>query len=743
MIKKILLFFILLFFNYANAEEVNKLVIEGNKRVSDETIKIYGGIEINKEIKEIELNKIINNLYSTNFFEDVSAKIRANTLIINVSEYPVINQLVIIGEKRKSFIDQIKKLISLKENKSFIKTSLNKDIFTINNFYSSLGYNSVKIKTKSKIIDQDNLDLIFEIERGKQTKITQISFIGNETIRSRRLKDIIASEEDKFWKVISKNTNFSKNLINLDKRLLNNYYKSLGFYDIDINSSAIELDEDKGSAKIVYSITEGKRYSINKISTKIDKVFDKKLFFPLNDIFKDYIGEYYSPFKIKNLLEDLDELIEKNNLQFVEHNVEEIIEGNNINIIFNVFEGEKNLVERINITGNSITNEEVIRSELILDEGDPFINLNLEKSIAEIKARGIFKNVNYQVLEGTKNNLKIINIDVEEQPTGEISAGAGIGTSGGTIGFNISENNWLGQGKKLSFDFQIDDESLVGKLGFVDPNYNFLGNSLNYLISSESNDKPDQGYENSIITGSIGTGFEQFKDVDFNIGVAASYDDLRTENTASAALKKQSGAFTEISTRYGLTFDKRNRAFMPTDGSIVNFRQELPIYADKPFIGNTLSSSFYESFGENFVGAFKFYLSTINSINNEDVRLSKRKGLSTSRLRGFERNKVGPVDGTDHIGGNYAAALNIESNLPNLLPDSSNVDFSLFLDAGNVWGVDYDSSIDDSNKIRSSTGIAANWLSPLGPMSFVLSQNLSKADTDETQSFNFNLGTTF
>ena len=241
----------------------------------------------------------------------------------------------------------------------------------------------------------------------------------------------------------------AKNLIDLDKRLLNNYYKSLGFYDININSSAVELDKDEGSAKIVYSITEGKRYSINKISTKIDKVFDKKLFFPLNDIFKDYIGEYYSPFKIKNLLEDLDELIEKNNLQFVEHNVEESVEGNNISIIFNIFEGEKNLVERINITGNNITNEEVIRSELILDEGDPFINLNLEKSIAEIKARGIFKNVNYQVLEGSKNNLKIINIDVEEQPTGEISAGAGIGTSGGTVGFNISENNWLGQGKQL------------------------------------------------------------------------------------------------------------------------------------------------------------------------------------------------------------------------------------------------------------------------------------------------------
>ena len=742
MIKRILIF-ILLFLSCANAEEINKLIIEGNKRISDETIKVYGEIEINKVITEADLNKITKNLFSTNFFEDVTVKIRAKTLIINVSEYPIINQLVIIGEDRKTYQEEIKKLISLKENKSFNRSLLAKDILAIRNFYSFLGYNFPEINTKSKVIDQNNLDLIFEIDRGQQTKITKISFIGNENIRSRRLKDIIASEENKFWKIISKNTNFSKNLINLDKRLLMNYYKSLGFYDVTVNSSGVEIDEKKGRAKIVYSISEGKRYSITKISTKIDKVFDKKIFFPLNDVFENYIGEFYSPFKIKNLLEDLDELIEANNLQYVEHNVEEIIEGNSIKIVFNIFEGEKNLVERINITGNNVTNEEVIRSELILDEGDPFINLNLEKSIAEIKARGIFKDVSYEVIEGSNNNLKVININVEEQPTGEISAGAGVGTSGGTFAFNISENNWLGQGKLLKFDIQVDSESLAGQLSFVDPNYDFLGNSLNFSISNESNDKPDQGYENSIISGSIGTGFEQFKDVDLNIGISASYDDLRTENTASAALKKQSGSFTEISTRYGLTFDKRNRAFMPTDGSIISFNQEIPIYADKPFIGNTFLSSFYKAFGENVVGSSKFYLTTINSINNEDVRLSKRKGLSTKRLRGFEKNKVGPIDGADHIGGNYAAAINLESNLPNLLPDSSNIDVGLFLDVGNVWGVDYDSSIDDSNKIRSSTGLAANWLSPLGPMSFVLSQNISKADTDKTQSFAFNLGTTF
>ena len=743
MIRFLFIFFSLLFFTSAHTDIINNLVIEGNKRVSDETIKVYGDIEINKDVSEPDLNKIINNLYSTNFFDDVSARISSDTLIITVSEYPVINQLIILGEPKKSLNEQIKKLISLKENKSFIRSSLSNDISLIKNLYSSLGYNFVEIETKSKIINDDNLDLIIEIDRGNQTKISSIDFIGNNSIRSKRLKDIIASEENKFWKIISRNTNFSKNLINLDIRLLENYYKSIGFYDVKISSSAAELDSKESSAKIVYSVNEGKRYTINKISTKIDKVFDKRIFFPLNEIFKEYAGSYYSPFKIKELLEEIDQIIDFNNLQFVEHNVQEIVENDTINIVFNIFESEKNLVERINITGNNITNEDVIRGELILDEGDPFVKLNLEKSIAEIKARRIFKSVNYEVVEGSKNNLKIINISVEEQPTGEISAGAGIGTSGGTFGFSVKENNWLGEGKSVIFDLTLNEESLAGKLSFVDPNYNFLGNSLNYSIASEKNDKPDQGYENSILSASIGTMFEQYKDVNLSLGLAASRDDLRTESSASAALKKQKGTFNELAARYGISFDKRDRSFMPTDGSIITFNQELPVYADKPFISNTLSSSSYKSFGEDVIGATKFYITSINSINDEDVRLSKRKGLPTSRLRGFERGRVGPVDGKDHVGGNYAAAINFETNLPNLLPESSNTDVGLFLDIGNVWGVDYDSSIDDSNKIRSSAGIAASWLSPLGPMTFILSQNITKADTDETQSFNFNLGTTF
>ena len=736
-------FLILLPFNLSlKAEVLDKIIINGNKRVSDETVILYGKIKIKEDINEQKINEIISNLNSTNFFEDIDVELKNKTLILNLKEYPILNQILIVGEPSKKLSEEIKKNLTLKEKSSFIKSYLVKDVDIIKKLYSSAGYNFVKVETKVNRINNEKFDLMIEIDRGKKTKISSIKFIGDKKIKDKKLRDIVASEEDRFWKFISRNTNFNQKLIDLDIRLLKNFYKSEGYYDVTISSNSAEIN-DQENINLIYSIDAGTRYTIDKITTNVDPVFNNELFFPLKKSYEKLIGKYYSPFEIKNILEDIDEIIDKNNLQFVEHNVEEEVLEKTISIKFNIFEGKRELVERINITGNNITNESVIRAELLLDEGDPFTTLNLNKSVSKLKARRIFRNVTPEVLEGSRKNLKLININVEEMPTGEITAGAGIGTEGGSFEASVSENNWLGEGKKLDFNISTDSESLSGTVNYTDPNYNFLGNSLNYFVSSTENDKPDQGYENTLFAAGINTGFEQFKDIYTNLGVSVSHDDLTTLDSASANLKKQSGSFSELLGSYGITKDTRNRAFMPTSGSIVSFNQSLPIFADKQAISNTFRATKYKSITNDVVGAGKLYLSAINGMGDDDVRISKRKSLSSKRLRGFERNKVGPVDGSDHIGGNYVAALNFEATLPNLLPEAYKTDVGLFLDFGNVWGVDYDDSIDESNEIRSSTGLAASWLSPIGPLSFVFSTNLSKADTDKTESFNFNLGTTF
>ena len=595
------------------AEIINKIEVSGNKRVSLETIKVYGEIkDLGSDFSKAELDEILKNLYSTNFFKEVNLETKNNVLIINLKEYPIINELIIIGEPSNKIKKQLIKNISLKERNSFIENNLSNDISLIKELYSTLGYNFTEVEAKVKKIDENSLDLVIEVDRGKITNISKISFTVDKKLKDKRLRDIIASEENKFWKFISKNTKFSKNLIDLDKRLLINYYKSIGYYDVEVNSTSAQM-LNTSNIELTYTINSGQRYIIDKIKTNVDPVFDKKIFFPLQESYRKITGDYYSPFKIKELLEEIDEIIDENNLQFVEHNVQEKVGDKSISLQFNIFEGEKILVERINVLGNNVTNEEVIRSELLLDEGDPFTKIKLDKSISNIKSRRIFKSVTPEIKSGSSSDLKTIEIKVEEQPTGEISAGAGIGTEGGSFAFVVKENNWLGEGKRVGVDFDISSETIKGELNYVNPNYDLLGNSLRYNLTNITNDKPDQGYENKIFALGVGTSFEQFRDVYTSLGISASYDDLRTDSSASSSLKKNAGEFSEISGEYGFSIDKRNRSFMPTSGFINSFSQTIPFYADKPYIGNKITSSVYHAFNENFVGAAKFYFDAINN----------------------------------------------------------------------------------------------------------------------------------
>ena len=736
------IFFFIFFLTSSYAEIVNKLDIIGNKRISQETIKVYGEIEIGKNYTNSDLNEILKKLFDTNFFEDINVNLSNGNLIVEVKEYPYIFSVDINGEKSNTIKKEILNKLELQPQESFIQNKLVEDINLIKKLYNSLGYNFIEIKSKIEKIDENRVSILYDIDKGKKTYITSIEFTGDKKINEKRLRDIIVSEEHKFWKFLSKNTFLKFSNVELDKRLLLNYYKSLGYYDVQVLSNNAQIINSE-STKLTYTINAGQRFTINKISLNVSDVLEKSKFQPLVKEFNTIVGKYYSPFKIKKLLDNLDILILDNDLQFVEHSVNEIIENQNIEIKINIYEGTKQLVKRINISGNTVTDESVIRGELLLDEGDPLNNLKLEQSIAKLKARQIFSSVASNITDGELKDEKIININVEEMPTGEISAAAGVGTGGGSFGFSVKENNWLGKGISLSTDLNVSKETFSGGVFYTDPNYNFSGNSVTFNVENSTNDKPKSGYKNNLTSIGVKTRFEQYKDIFITSGFDFSYDDLNVDGSASTSLQKQKGSFSDLSFNYAISSDKRDRVYVPTDGHIISFGQVIPVYADAPYVRNNLSLSKYVSLSPNYIGAIKFYASAINGLNDEDVRLSKRIFLNTSRLRGFEAGKIGPKDGEDYVGGNYATTANLELNLPNFFPESTKTDVGLFLDVGNLWAVDYDKSIDDSNKIRSSIGVNTSWLSPVGPLSFVFSQNISKAATDVTESFNFRLGTTF
>ena len=249
----IILFLAVTFSSPLVAEIVKKVEISGNERVSDETIKIYGEIELNKNYTEKKLNEVLTNLYSTDLFEDIKISVANGILKIDLKEYPVINELIILGEASNKYREQITKLIKSKKKRSFIKSNLAQDLEIIKKLYASVGYNFAKVETKTKKLSGNTVDVIIEVERGNISKISKISFIGDKKVRERRLRDVIASEEDKFWKIISRNTKFNDEIVKLDIRLLKNYYKSIGYYDVEITSRSAELSK-KGEVELIYSI---------------------------------------------------------------------------------------------------------------------------------------------------------------------------------------------------------------------------------------------------------------------------------------------------------------------------------------------------------------------------------------------------------------------------------------------------------------------------------------------------------
>ncbi len=748
--KKILkVFYIVLLFSISlasplKAEKLNKIVISGNERISDETLIVYGEIEKNKDYTQEEINNIIKNLYDTKFFSKISINFSNGILNISVEENPIINSITLQGEPTKKFTKALLNFMTLKEKSSFIKNDVKKDIEIIKEFYNQLGYYSSKVEARTVEVKGGNnlLDLIFVIDKGKREKITKIFFIGEKKIKTKRLRDVIATEEAKFWKFISRNIYLNNQRIELDKRLLKNYYLSKGYYDAEILSSNVFV-KDKEGIELTFNINAGKRYRIKKISTDIDPVFDKKIFKILEKDFKKFSGTYYSPFKITKILESIDELIDDNELQFVTHSVSETIDGNFVDLEFKIFEGPKVIVERINIKGNTVTNDSVIRSELILDEGDPFSKIKLDKSISKLRSKNIFKKVNYRVSDGSSNDVKVMDIIVEEMPTGEIAAGAGTGTDGTTLSFSLTENNYLGKGLIVDTSLEASESALRGGISIINPNYNFSGNSLTYGLSSKKTDRPNSGYENTLTQLNIGTRFEQYDDIFLSPSLDLSFDDMTVDGTASERLKKQAGSFTDLSFGYGVEKDTRDRRFMPTSGSIFGFAQKLPLYVEEnSSVFNRFTLSKYHSFSENVLGAFKFYAAGVVAVE-DDVRLSKRIHIPSKRLRGFENRKIGPVDSGDYVGGNYALAMNFEAALPNLLPDATQTDVAAFLDIGNLWHVDYDSKIGQSSTIRSAVGVATNIYTPIGPLNFVFAQDLSSAESDTTQQFKFQIGTSF
>ncbi len=728
-------------------EILKDIQINGNQRISKETIIVLGKIEIDTEYNDDKLNNTLKDLYESNFFQDVSLNFDNGNLLINVVENYIIEDIEITGMKNKSFLEKLSESATLKNRMSFTEDQLQKDINLIKNILKTNGFYFANIETS--IVKNDELNSVkikLDIDEGERAKIKKISFIGDKKIKDKKLLEVIASEEHKFWKFISNKVYLNQATIQLDKRLLENYYRNLGYHKVKVLNSFAEFKSD-GNFQLTFNIDSGNQYFFNNLKLNLPDDYNRSDFKKIDKIFEKLKNEKYSLTEFDLILKEIDKIASSRLYDFIDAKVdEEIIENNKINFTFNVIDSDKFYVERVNILGNFQTIEEVIRNRLIVDEGDPLNTLLYNKSIDNIKGLRIFKTVQSEIKDGSNDNLKVIDITVEEQPTGEISLAAGVGTTGTTIGGGITEKNFLGKGIQLSTNIEFSKESIRGNFVYSKPNFAYTDNTLFTSLNATTKDfLTDYGYKVSEQGFSFGTEFEQYENIFFSPELAFAIEDLETNDTASDQLKKQEGNYHDFYFNYGLKYDLRNSKYNPTSGNRTSFYQQLPIISDNNEFSNTLIFTQYKNLNKasDMVGKASFYFQNINTLDNSDVRVSKRGNIPYNRLRGFEKGKIGPVDNDKYVGGNYVSAINLSTNLPGVLSTIESVDFSYFIDFANVWGVDYDSSIDDSNQIRSSTGIGMNLLTPVGPLSFSLAHPIKKKETDKTESFRFNLGTTF
>jgi outer membrane protein insertion porin family len=738
------LIFLFIFFIFPlYSKNYEKIIIIGNERISNETILVFSEIIENKSLDENSIDDILKKLYKSGFFKDVSVQIKNNNLTINVLENPIIQTVFINGIKRKKTEDSLYQILSLKNRSSYNSILVSKDEIAILNYLKDQGFYFSKITSSYQDLEDNKIDLYYEIELGDKAKISKISFVGDKKFKDNRLRSIILSEEYKFWKFISGKKYLNENLINYDKRLLNNFYKNKGFYNVEIESSfASYLGNNE--FEVLYNVSSGKKFFFNEFNLNLPTDYDLDNFDQLNKIFNELKGKKYSLNSIDKILKEIDKIVLNEQFEFLKSTVNEEIKGNLINLTFDIEESEKFYVEKINILGNNITREEVIRNNLLVDEGDAFNELLQTRTLNNLKSLNFFSKVESEIINVTNQNKKIINIIVEEKPTGEIMAGAGVGTNGGTVAFGVSENNYLGRGIEFTSDISVSSESLKGLISLNNPNYKGSNRSLNASLESTVTDRlKNFGYKSNKSGISVGSGFEFFEDLYWNTGFSSYVEKLETDSTASASIKKQEGSYFDTFFNQTISYDKRNQKFKTSDGYISRFTQNVPLISESYTLTNAYDYKVYNQWLDENIFSFGFFANAANSLNGKDIKLSDRLFLPSSKLRGFEVGKVGPKDGVDYIGGNYAASINFATTLPQIMPNLQNTNFSVFLDVANIWGIDYNSSLSDNSKIRSSVGIAVDFFTPIGPLNFSLTEIITKGNNDITESFRFNIGTTF
>ena len=722
-----------------------KIQVKGNIRL-DEVVIIRDSKINDFEIKNSKaLNSAVKNLYATGYFKDVKISKSGENILINIIENPIVNRIAFEGNSEIKDTT-LSEEVSLKERNVFSTDRIKSDVLKIQNLYKRLGYFSVLVDPKIIRLEDNRINLVYEIVEGQEAKIKKINFIGNKNFSDSTLRDVIFSEETRWYKFWGGSDKFDQDRLNYDKDILKKYYFDNGYIDFRILSTSSQLVSSSKNFILNFKIFEGNRYKISDVSIRSNiKGFKNININKLVDIEKN---DWFSSKDVEKTMDNIIEKASEYGFAFVDVRPKLKKEKNNVSIVFDVIEGNKFYVERINVIGNLKTHDKVIRREIELAEGDAFNLTKITRSERNLNSLALFETVDVSYDQIDDTNKAIVDVEIKERSTGEFSVGAGFSSLDGVLGnIGVKENNLFGEGKELSATLGLSTRRSSIDLSYTEPY--FMGKDIATgidLFNVRRNNKTYSGYKHNIIGFKLRTGYELMDDLRHFNSYTLKRDKIHDiDSSSSIYIKSQEGKSVTSMLGQALQYDKLNDRINPTDG--YRLRLDLDFYGlggdSKHIQAEIKVSNFYRIF-DDFVLSTQFDIGYIYPIN--DVKINNRFFLTGDQMRGFQNSGTGPRDTktSDALGGEQYAVFRNEFNLPIGLPEELGLRGLIFLDVGSLAkNNDMGEKIKDDMLLRASTGVGIQWLSPFGPVKVYLSRAIKKASYDKTETFRFSFGTTY
>jgi outer membrane protein insertion porin family len=728
---------------------IAEIRIEGTQRVEPETVRSYMQVQPGDPFDSDRVDKSLKSLFATGLFADVTLRREGDALIVRVVENPIINRIAFEGNHKLSD-ETLTQEVQLKPRTVYTRTKVQSDVKRILDLYRRSSRFAATVEPKLIPLEQNRVDLVFEIDEGDTTGIRSINFVGNRQFTPTRLREVIQTKESRWYRFFSSDDNYDPDRLTYDRDLLRKFYLSEGYADFRVVSAVAELTPQRDGFFVTFTIEEGERYRFGKIDlTNAIKDVETEELRPLITVQE---GDWYNADQVDKTINALTDALGNRGYAFIEiqPRIKRNADDKTIDVTFDIKEGPRVFVERIDITGNVRTLDKVIRREFRLVEGDAFNTSKLRRSEQRIKNLGFFKKTDVTTNPGSAPDKTVIGVNVEEQSTGEFSVGVGFSTTDGVLGdINIRERNFLGRGQDLRIGTTIAQLTKQVDLSFTEPYFLERNLAAGFdIFAIDQNNQLFAQFNQVTYGGSLRAGYQINEPLRQTLKYTLRQDTIKdVQPTASTFIQQEAGTRVTSSVGQVLLYDKRDNRLDPTSGYFGQLSTDFAgIATGVQYYRAVINAGYYFPIAPEYVLSFTTESGYIHAWGGDIVRIEDRFFVGGDNLRGFQVGGVGPHDSvtTDSLGGNMYYTGSVSLSFPLGLPQEFGLGGRVFSDFGSNFGIDQTGpNIFQSHLLRISAGVGVSWKSPLGPIRLDIAEPVQKAPLDRRQLFFVNFGTRF